>query len=335
MEQYTQIGNVRIKKTAVLAPMASVSDTAYRLLNKEFGASLVYSEMVSAKAVTYMDKKTFELCKILPQERPFALQLFGSEPQTVALAAKLCMQFSPDIIDINMGCPVPKVAGNGCGSALMKNPHLAAKIICACKESVDIPITAKIRAGWDDNSINAVEMAQALEAAGVDAIAVHGRTKTQMYSGKSDINIIKSVKQAVSVPVIGNGDVKCAQDCIDMYSKTGCDLVMVARGSYGNPWIFRSIDFIADGKDFSEPTLEERLETMLYHFSKIIEFKGEAKGMHEARKHAAWYITGEAGAAKFRARCYTLSSYNEAKALADEYLKYIKSHCSYKEGYCE
>ncbi len=327
MEQYTQIGNVIIKKYAALAPMASVSDTAYRLLNKEFGASLVYSEMVSAKAVTYMDKKTFELCAILPPERPFALQLFGNEPHTVALAARMCMQFSPDIIDINMGCPVPKVAGNGCGSALMKNPELAAKIVRACKEAVDIPITAKIRAGWDENSINAVEMAKALESAGVDAIAVHGRTKAQMYSGKSDANIIKAVKQAVSVPVIGNGDVKTAQDCVDMYKNTGCDLVMVARGSYGNPWIFRNIELAMQQKPFAEPSIEERLETMLYHFSKIIEFKGEAKGMHEARKHAAWYITGTLGAAKFRARCYTLSSYAQAKELADEYLEYIKNHC--------
>ncbi len=331
MEQYTHIGNIKIKKTAVLAPMASVSDTAYRLLNKNFGASLVYSEMVSAKAVTYMDKKTFELCKILPQERPFALQLFGNDPQTMAIAAKMCMQFSPDIIDINMGCPVPKVAGNGCGSALMKNPQLAAKIVKACKEAVSIPITAKIRAGWDENSINAVETAQTLEEAGVDAIAVHGRTKSQMYSGKSDINIIKAVKQAVSVPIIGNGDVKSAENCIDMYEKTGCDLVMVARGSYGNPWIFQNIEQAMLKKPIYTPTLEQRLETMLWHFSKIIEFKGEARGMHEARKHAAWYITGMAGAAKFRARCYTLSSYAQAKELADEYLEYVKSHCGKEE----
>lgn len=327
MEQYTHIGNVKIKKTASLAPMASVSDTAYRLLNKSFGASLVYSEMVSAKAVTYMDKKTFELCKILPQERPFALQLFGNDPQTMALAAKLCMQFSPDIIDINMGCPVPKVAGNGCGSALMKSPMLAAKIVKACKDTVPIPITAKIRAGWDEHSINAVETALLLEEAGADAIAVHGRTKAQMYSGKADMNIIKAVKQAVSIPVIGNGDVKSAENCIDMYEKTGCDLVMVARGSYGNPWVFRNIEQAVSGEPLYSPTLAERLETMLWHFSKIIEFKGEARGMHEARKHAAWYITGTAGAAKFRARCYTLSSYAQAKELADEYLEYIKNHC--------
>jgi len=313
--------SIHIPKTAALAPMASVADRAYRLIHKEFGAAYVVSEMISAKGLCYNDRKTAELCEIFEQERPAGLQLFGSEPEFMAEAVKICRQFKPDVIDINMGCPVPKVVSTGAGSALMKNMELAMEIVSAAKSQADCPVTVKIRKGWDDKSINAVEFACAMEKAGADAVAVHGRTRNQMYSGNADWSIIKAVKDAVSVPVIGNGDVCCADDCIRMYEETGCDLVMIGRASYGNPFIFREINAALNGDAYISPTLEERLTVMLKHIRLILEFKGEKIGIQEARKHAAWYIKGLYGSALFRARCYSLSSYSEAEQLAEEFLK--------------
>ncbi len=316
------IGNVSIKKTAVLAPMASVADRAYRLMCKKYGASYLVSEMVSAKGICYSDRKTAELCTVTDTERPMAVQLFGSEPDFMAEAVKIVLQYNPDIIDINMGCPVPKVVNTGAGSALMKNIRLASEITeSAVKSAGNVPVTVKIRSGWDSENINAVEMAKALESSGASAVAVHGRTRNQMYSGKADWNIIREVKNAVKIPVIANGDVNDLKSCIDMYEKTGCDLVMIGRGSYGNPFVFREIDAYFSGEDYTPPTVSEKMNVMLEHIRLIISMseKTEELAMHEARKHAAWYMNGYYGSAKFRGRCYQLSSYAEAEALAEEF----------------
>ncbi len=324
--EYIKIGNVEIKKTAVLAPMASVADRAYRILNREFGASYTVSELISSKGLCYSDRKTEELCKITVKERPCALQLFGNEPEFMAKAVKIIEKYEPDIIDINMGCPVPKVAGNGSGAALMKDTALSAEIVRAVKAESKVPVTVKIRKGWDEDHVNAVEFAAAMEEAGADAVTVHGRTKNQMYSGKSDMNIIKEVKKAVSIPVIGNGDIASLDDALRMYDYTGCDLVMIGRATYGNPWIFKEIDAYFEGRPFTPPDLETRLETMLYHLRLAMSDKPEHIAIQEARKHFAWYLTGMYGAASFRARCYSLSSYEDAVKLTEDFRKLQLEH---------
>ena len=324
--EYIKIGNVEIKKTAVLAPMASVADRAYRILNREFGASYTVSELISSKGLCYSDRKTEELCKITEKERPCALQLFGNEPEFMAKAVKIIEKYEPDIIDINMGCPVPKVAGNGSGAALMKDTSLSAEIVRAVKAESKVPVTVKIRKGWDEDHVNAVEFAAAMEEAGADAVTVHGRTKNQMYSGKSDMNIIKEVKKAVSIPVIGNGDIASLDDALRMYDYTGCDLIMIGRATYGNPWIFKEIDSYFEGKPFTPPDLETRLETMLYHLRLAMSDKPEHIAIQEARKHFAWYLTGMYGAASVRARCYSLSSYEDAVKLTEDFRKLQLEH---------
>ena len=328
MSESIKIGNVQIAKTAALAPMASVADRAYRLMCKKYGAAYVVSEMVSAKGICYSDRKTAELCTVTDEERPMAIQLFGSEPDFMAKAVKIVLEYHPDIIDINMGCPVPKVVGTGAGSALMKDVKLAADITeAAVKAAGDTPVTVKIRSGWNSESINAPEMAKALESAGAAAVAVHGRTRDMFYSGESDINVIKAVKEAIKIPVIGNGDVNDLGSCIDMYEQTGCDLVMIGRGSYGNPFVFREIAAHMNGESYTPPTLEEKMQVMLEHIRLILQLseKCEELAMHEARKHAAWYMNGYYGSAKFRGRCYQLSSYAEAVALAEEFVELQKS----------
>ncbi|WP_298532175.1 tRNA dihydrouridine synthase DusB [uncultured Ruminococcus sp.] len=328
MTDTLRIGRVEIARTAALAPMAGVADRAYRLMCRKYGAAYVVSEMVSAKGICYSDRKTAALCTVTDEEHPMGVQLFGSEPDFMAQAVGIVRDYSPDIIDINMGCPVPKVVGTGAGSALMKDVRLAAEVCAAAVRAAgDTPVTVKIRSGWSGESVNAVEMAKALEDAGAAAIAVHGRTRDQFYSGEADIDVIRQVKEAVSVPVIGNGDVTDLESCLRMYEETGCDLVMIGRGSYGNPFVFDEIAAHFSGREYVPPTLEEKMSVMLEHIRLMLSLseKNEELAMHEARKHAAWYMNGFYGSAKFRGRCYQLSSYAEAELLAEEFVELQRS----------
>ncbi len=320
--EYIYIGNVKIEKTAALAPMASVADRAYRALCKKNGAAYMVSEMISAKGLCYSDRKTEELCTVMENERPYALQLFGDDPYFMAEAAKKLMKYSPDIIDVNMGCPVPKIAGNGAGSALMKDPILAAKIVSEMVKAVPVPITVKIRKGWDEEHVNAVEFSKILEDAGASAITVHGRTKNQMYHGKADREIIRKVKENVKIPVIGNGDVDSPESAKKMYDETGCDLVMIGRGSYGKPWLFKNIrHYFETGEILPEPSLDERLEMMCRQVELSVKYKGERIGISEARRQCAYYLKGLLNAAAFRNKCGSLNNLDDLKELCKEVKK--------------
>lgn len=321
--EYIKIGNVKIAKTAALAPMASVADRAYRLICREYGASYVTSEMVSAKGLCYSDRKTNELCTVTEKERPMAIQLFGNEPEFMERAVEIVSKYNPDIIDINMGCPVPKVVGIGCGSALMRDVKQAATVAESVVRASSVPVTVKFRKGWDDSSVNAVEFAKAMEASGAAAITVHGRTREQFYTGEADWKIISEVKKNVKIPVIANGDVTDLKSCLDMYEQTGCDLVMIGRGSYGNPFVFKEISSYYKGEEYTPPAIEEKMTVMLRHIRLILDIseKSEELAIHEARKHAAWYMNEYYASAKFRARCYNLTSYSEAEQLAEEFIK--------------
>lgn len=316
-----KIGSLELKRTAALAPMAGVADSAFRQICKEFGACYLVGEMASAKGMHYSDKKTARLLTVREQERPIAVQLFGDEPEILAEAARKALAFQPDVIDINMGCPAPKVAGNGGGSALMKNPALAARITEAVVRAVDLPVTVKFRKGWDDQSVNAVEFARAIEQSGAAAVTVHGRTRQQYYAPPVDLDIIAAVKQAVSIPVIGNGDCVDIPSVINMYKYTKCDLVMIGRGALGSPWIFHQVDrYLTDGTVLPDPSLPERMQVMLRHIKLICENKGESGGMREARKHAAWYMKGMRGAPAFRKQSGELCTYADAEKLAADVL---------------
>lgn len=304
-----KIGNFETDGYAALAPMAGVADRSFRRLCREFGAAYTVSELISSKAVSLNDKKSLGMMNITDSERPVGLQLFGSDPDTMAAAAVSGMQFKPDFIDINMGCPAPKVAGNGGGCALMKDPRLAESIVKAVVGAVNIPITVKMRSGWDESSVNAVELAKRCEQAGAKLITVHGRTKTQMYSPPVNMDIIKEVKRAVSIPVVGNGDIFTAKDAANMYEYTGCDFVMVGRGAMGAPWIFRQINaWMFEGVTVPDPPLSERMRVLMKQAAMTVEDKGEKNAMREMRKHAAWYMKGVRGAAAYRNECGQLTT---------------------------
>ena len=295
-----KIGSVELNNPFILAPMAGVCDLPFRLLCKEKGAAMVCTEMVSAKAIYYNNKNTKELLTIDKNEGPVSLQLFGSEPKLMAEMAKRIEEIPFDILDFNMGCPVPKVVNNGEGSALMKNPVLAGHIIEAMANAISKPVTVKIRAGFDSEHINAVEIAKIAENSGAAAITVHARTREQYYSGKADREIIRLVKEAVSIPVIGNGDIDCYESAKHMLEYTGCDGVAIGRGAEGNPWIFEELNAKYAGLDYNKPSLEEVKEMIMRHARMLIDYKGEYIGIREMRKHAAWYTAGFKGASKLR-----------------------------------
>lgn len=313
------IGTIAIKGKAVLAPMAGVADMAFRELCRAYGAAYCVGEMVSAKGVSMHDRKSQELMLISEAERPSAIQIFGNTPEIMAFAAKAAMQYSPDIIDINMGCPAPKISRGGSGAALMREPALAGQIIKAVVVAVDIPVSVKIRKGWDDDQINAVELAQIAEQNGASLVTVHGRTRAQMYAPPVDHSIIRAVKQAVSIPVIGNGDITNPENAKQMLNDTGCDLVMVGRGALGKPWLFSQINqYLSSGNYDDTPSVEERMAVMLRHIDAICAYRGEATGMNEARKHALWYTKGIRGSANYRSRLSLIKTKEEIKSIADE-----------------
>lgn len=317
-----KIKEIEFDSIAFLAPMAGVADKAFRELCARFGAAYTVTEMVSAKGLTMGDRKSAELLTLGKDEKIAGAQIFGDDPEIMAQAAVKCLEFNPSIIDINMGCPAPKVAMNGGGASLMKNPVLAGEIVKAVCEAVSIPVTAKIRKGWDDDSVNAVEMAQILEKNGAAAIAVHGRTRKEMYSGKADLEIIRRVKEAVDIPVIGNGDIADAQSAAIMLEKTNCDAIMVGRGAMGNPWIFQQINaYLGDCVVIPPPSLTEKLSVMLKHIEKMIEYKGEYTAMREARHHAAYYTKGLRGGAKFRAEMGSLESFEQLQEITFRIVK--------------
>ena len=313
-----KIGNVELANPYILAPMAGVTDLPFRLLCKEQGAGLLCMEMVSAKAIQYNNKNTKALLEIHPEEQPVSLQLFGSDPDIISEIAKRIEELPFAILDINMGCPVPKIVKNGEGSALMNQPKLVHEIVSKTARSIQKPVTVKIRKGFDDTSINAVEIAKIIEDAGGAAVAVHGRTREQYYAGKADWDIIRQVKEAISIPVIGNGDVVSGESALSMMRETGCDGVMIGRGAQGNPWIFSELRAYEEtGAIPKRPSMEELKSMMLRHARLQMEYKGEYLGIREMRKHVSWYTTGLPNSAKLRGEINAVESYEELERLLD------------------
>ena len=311
------IKDIEFENNIFLAPMAGIADRAFRELCINYGAGYTVTEMVSSKGLTMGDKKSKELLTLGEIENPAGAQIFGDDPEIMAQAAKKCLEFHPDIIDINMGCPAPKIAMNGGGASLMKNPKLAGEIVKAVSDAVDIPVTVKIRKGWDDESITAVELAQIAEKNGASAITVHGRTRMQMYSGKVDYDIIAKVKKAVDIPVIANGDITDEQSAAIMLEKTNADAIMIGRGALGNPWIFRRINaYLSECRVLPDVSINEKMAVMLKHIQKIIEYKGEYTAMREARHHAAYYTKGIRGGAALRKEISTFEHFEQLEELA-------------------
>ena len=313
-----KIGSLNLENPFILAPMAGITDGPFRLICKNFGCSLVYSEMVSVKGLYFNDKSTEKLLNIMPGEKPIAFQIFGSEPEFMALATKKLEDRGNDIIDINMGCPVPKVVKNGDGSALLNNPKLVGEVVRAVVRNTKKPVTVKIRIGWDKDSINAVEIAKIIQGEGASAVSVHGRTRDQFYNGNADWEMIKRVKESVEIPVIGSGDIFTGEDAVRMMGETGCDFVMIARGALGNPWIFKEALGYLNREihnPMGKPDLEEKYEVISRHFNLLIAEKGEDNGVREIRKHIGWYLKGVPNSCEIRRKVNSMKSKDEVNLL--------------------
>ncbi|MBC5998255.1 tRNA dihydrouridine synthase DusB [Romboutsia ilealis] len=317
-----KIGNVELKNKVFLSPMAGVTDLPFRLICKEQNCGMLYTEMINGKALCYDDENTKKMLKIEDEEHPVAVQIFGSDPEFMGRAAEIMNAYPNEILDINMGCPAPKVVKNGDGSALMRNPKLAEEVLKSVVKNSTKPVTLKIRKGWDDNSVNAVEIAKIAEASGISALAIHGRTREQYYSGKADWDIIAEIKNAINIPVIGNGDVFTVEDARNMLDKTGCDAIMIGRGAQGNPWIFKRINhYMETGEILPEPTLEEKINTAVKHLNLAVREHGEYVAVREMRKHIAWYLKGLKGSAKVRDEINKITSYEEVVSRLNEYME--------------
>ena len=317
-----KIGNLNLDNRVFLSPMAGVTDLPFRLICKEQDCGMLYTEMINAKALCYDDENTKKMLRMDKDEHPVAVQIFGSDPEFMGKAAIIMNQYPNEILDINMGCPAPKVVKNGDGSALLKNPELAAKVLKAVVGNSEKPVTLKIRKGWDDTCINAVEIAKIAEDCGISAIAIHGRTREQYYSGKADWDIIRQVKENVSIPVIGNGDVFEVEDAINMLNQTNCDAIMIGRGAQGNPWIFKRINhYMQTGEILPEPTLEEKINTAKKHLKLAVEEHGEYVAVREMRKHIAWYLKGLRNSARVRDEINKIESYEEVVNKLESYMQ--------------
>ncbi|MBN8048846.1 tRNA dihydrouridine synthase DusB [Paraclostridium bifermentans] len=318
-----KVGNVTLDNKVFLSPMAGVTDLPFRLICKEQDCGMLYTEMINAKALCYDDQNTKKMLKIEEEEHPVAVQIFGSDPAFMGGAAEILNEYPNEILDINMGCPAPKVIKNGDGSALMKNPKLAEEVLKSVVKNSKKPVTLKIRKGWDDNNINAVEIAKIAEASGISALAIHGRTREQYYSGKADWDIIAKIKESINIPVIGNGDVFEVEDAINMINKTNCDAIMIGRGAQGNPWIFKRINhYMKTGEILPEPTGEEKINTALKHLKLAIDEHGEYVAVREMRKHIAWYLKGLRGSARLRDEINKIESYEEVVNKLRDYLSH-------------
>ena len=318
-----KIGNVQLDNEVFLSPMAGVTDLPFRTICKEKGCGMLYTEMINAKALCYDDENTKKMLRMEKDEHPVAVQIFGSDPEFMGKAAKIMNEYPNEILDINMGCPAPKVIKNGDGSALMRNPKLAAEVLTAVVNNSEKPVTLKIRKGWDDDSVNAVEIAKIAEECGISALAIHGRTREQFYSGKADWDIIAEIKQAINIPVIGNGDVFEVQDAVNMLEKTKCDAIMIGRGAQGNPWIFNRINhYMKTGEILPEPTLEEKINTAIRHMNLAVAEHGDYVAVREMRKHIRWYLKGLKNSAKYRDQINKITDYKEVIAMLEEYVQH-------------